>query len=416
MTPPMTPTMTPSMTLANGRHMLAIPGPSIMPDRVLQAMHRPAPNIYSGLMEEITYSVIADLKRVACTSHEVAIYIANGHGVWEASLANVLNKGDKVLALASGRFGEGWASVAGKLGADVQLLNYGVHNGFDAEELASVLAADTSHEIKIIMTTHVDTSSSIKYDIQQLRKIIDDAQHPALFMVDCIASLACDRFEMDAWGVDVMIAASQKGLMTPPGIAFVFFNEKAKVYRSQMDVVSPYWDWYPRTNPEIFYQYYGGTAPTHHLFGLQEALKMILDEEGLENVWHRHKVLARSIWSAFDAWSQVPGPDAGVISLNVKDEALRSHAVTTAKIDGQLATPLREWLEHNFGVTLGIGLGMAEKGDPEINSYFRIGHMGHLNAHMLLGTLTTIEAGFSKFDIIYGRNAIHNASEICVQG
>ena len=403
------------MTLSNGRHMLAIPGPSIMPDRVLQAMHRPAPNIYSGLMEDITYSVIVDLKKVARTKGDVAIYISNGHGVWEASLANVMNRGDKVLALASGRFGQGWAAVAKRLGGDVQLLDYGVHKSFDEQELRDALAADKFHEIKLLITTHVDTSSSIRYDITKIRGILDEVGHPALLMVDCIASLGCDRFEMDEWGVDLMIAASQKGLMTPPGIAFVFANEKAKAYRDKVTEVSPYWDWKPRLTPEIFYQYYGGTAPTHHLFGLTEALKMILQEEGLENIWRRHEVFANAIWAAFDAWGHVPGPDEPAVSMNVSDPSLRSHAVTTAKISNQRATPMREWLEENFGLTLGIGLGMAAPKDPEINSYFRIGHMGHLNAHMLLGTLSSIEAGLSKFDIIYGRNAIQNAADVCAK-
>lgn len=403
------------MKLSNGRHMLAIPGPSIMPDRVLQAMHRPAPNIYSGLMEEITYSVIADLKRVACTKGDVAIYISNGHGVWEASLANVMNKGDKVLALASGRFGEGWAQVARRLGGDVQLLNYGVHKSFDEQELRDALIADKSHEIKLLITTHVDTSSSIRYDIPKIRAILDDVGHPALLMVDCIASLGCDRFEMDQWGVDVMIAASQKGLMTPPGIAFVFANEKAKALREGVENVSPYWDWKPRLKPQIFYQYYGGTAPTHHLFGLNEALKMILDEEGLENIWRRHEVLANAIWAAFDAWGNVPDSTEPAVTMNVTDPSLRSHAVTTAKISHQRATPMRIWLEESFGLTLGIGLGMAEMNDPEINSYFRIGHMGHLNAHMLLGTLSSVQAGLINFEIPHGNNAIENAALICTQ-
>lgn len=403
------------MTLSNGRHMLAIPGPSIMPDRVLQAMHRPAPNIYSGLMEDITYAVIADLKRVACTKGDVAIYISNGHGVWEASLANVMNRGDKVLALASGRFGQGWANVATRLGGDVQLLDYGVHKSFDEQELRNALAADKSHEIKLLITTHVDTSSSIRYDITKIRRILDEVGHPALLMVDCIASLGCDRFEMDQWGVDVMIAASQKGLMTPPGIAFVFANEKAKTVRESVKDVSPYWDWKPRLNPEIFYQYYGGTAPTHHLFGLTEALKMILKEEGLENIWRRHEIFANAIWAAFDAWADVQSPEEPAVSLNVSDPALRSHAVTTAKISNQRATPMREWLAESFGLTLGIGLGMAAPKDPEINSYFRIGHMGHLNAHMLLGTLSSIDAGLSHFDIVHGKNAIHDAAKICTK-
>ena len=353
---------------------------------------------------------------MACTKGDVAIYISNGHGVWEASFANVMNRGDKVLALASGRFGQGWAGVATRLGGDVQLFDYGVHKSFDEQELHDALAADKSHEIKLLITTHVDTSSSIRYDITKIRRILDEVGHPALLMVDCIASLGCDRFEMDEWGVDVMIAASQKGLMTPPGIAFVFANEKAKAYRDNVTEVSPYWDWKPRLNPEIFYQYYGGTAPTHQLFGLTEALKMILEEEGLENIWRRHEIFANAIWAAFDGWADVPSPHEPAVSMNVSDPALRSHAVTTAKITNQRATPMREWLEQSFGLTLGIGLGMAAPKDPEINSYFRIGHMGHLNAHMLLGTLSSIDAGLSHFDIVHGKNAIHDAAGICAKG
>jgi alanine-glyoxylate transaminase/serine-glyoxylate transaminase/serine-pyruvate transaminase len=391
----------------NGRPMTAIPGPSVMPDRVLQAMHQPAPDIYGGRLEAMTEVIVRDLKAVARTQHDVALYISNGHGVWEASLVNVINQGDKVLSLASGRFGSGWADVAKKLGADVQLLDYGVHEAFDAEQLAAILADDKEHKIKALTTTHVDTSSSIKYDIPQIRKILDDVGHPALLMVDCIASLGCDRFEMDAWGVDVMIAACQKGLMTPPGMAFIFFNEKAKQAHANLTQVSPYWDWHPRTNPQVFYQYYGGTAPTHHLFGLEVALQMMIHEEGIENVWQRHETLAKTVWAAFDGWSE-----EGVISLNVQNPALRSHAVTTAKISGQMATPVREWLRDQHQVTLGFGLGMAPVGDPKINSYFRIGHMGHLNSHMVLGTLSSLEMGFKKFDIPHGNNGLANAMKL----
>lgn len=378
-----------------------------MPDRVLQAMHQPAPDIYGGRLETMTEVIVRDLKAVARTEHDVALYISNGHGVWEASLLNVINQGDKVLSLASGRFGSGWADVAKKLGTDVQLLDYGVHESFDAEQLAMILADDKEHKIKALTATHVDTSSSIKYDIPKLRKILDDAGHPALLMVDCIASLGCDRFEMDAWGVDVMIAGCQKGLMTPPGMAFIFFNEKAKQARAKLTQVSPYWDWHPRTNPQIFYQYYGGTAPTHHLFGLEVALQMMVHEEGIENVWQRHETLAKMVWAAFDGWAE-----GGAMSMNVQDPALRSHAVTTAKISGEMATPVREWLRDQHQVTLGFGLGMASIGDPKINSYFRIGHMGHLNSHMILGTLSSLEMGFKNFKIPHGSNGLSNAMQL----
>lgn len=397
------------MTLANGRPMLAIPGPSVIPDRVLQAMHQPAPNIYGGMMEDLTNEILVGLREVARTKHNLALYICNGHGVWEAALANLVARDDKVLALSSGRFGQGWATIAKALGADVQMLDWGPQKGLDIEALHQALAADTSKEIRLLTCTHVDTSSSLKYDISSIRKVLDDLDHPALLMVDCIASLACDPFETDAWGVDVMVAACQKGLMTPPGLGMVFFNDKAAAKRQTLDVVSPYWDWTLRAKPEVFYHRFYGTSPTHHLFGLHEALKMILQEEGLENVWARHQRLAKAVWAAFDVWSQ-----EGHVSMNVTDHDERSVAVTAAKIDHNLATPIREWLAENFGLTLGIGLAMAEPGDPKGDSFFRIGHMGHLNAHMLLGTLASLNSALLKFNVPIGDGAIEAANKVII--
>lgn len=396
------------MSLDYGRHMLAIPGPSVVPDRVLQAMHQPAPDIYGGRMEDITLQVIDDLKTLACTKQNVALYIANGHGVWEAAIVNVIAPGDKILSLASGRFGTGWAGAARDLGAQTQMLNWGPRRGMDLNDVRQALEVDKNHEIKAITCTQVDTSSSFKYDIKALRDVMDAAGHPALLMVDCVASLGCDHFEMDKWGVDVMLAASQKGLMTPPGTGFVFFSDKANEARQKLENVSPYWDWVPRSNPEIYYQRFFGTAPTHHLFGLHQALEIILREEGLEHVWQRHKTHASAIWAAFEIWSQ-----EGVVSLNVENPDERSSAVTCARIDGQKGTLIRKWLSDNFGLTLGVGMGMTEPGDPELDSYFRIGHMGHLNPHMLLGTLSSIETAFTAHNIPHGSGGVQAAGKIC---
>lgn len=397
------------MTLANGRPMLAIPGPSVIPDRVLQKMHQPAPNIYGGMMEDLTNDILIGLKDVARTQHNVALYICNGHGVWEAALANLVAPNDKVLALSSGRFGQGWAIIAKALGADLAMLDWGPHKGLNIAELHQALAADKDKKIKLLTCTHVDTSSSIKYDIASVRKVLDDLGHPALLMVDCIASLACDPFEMDAWGVDVMVTACQKGLMTPPGLGMVFFNDKAVEKRQALDIVSPYWDWTLRAEPEVFYHRFYGTSPTHHLFGLHEALKMILAEEGLENVWARHQTLAETVWSAFDVWSE-----KGHVTMNVTNLYERSAAVTAAKIDNNMATPIRLWLAENFGLTVGIGLAMAEPGDPKGDSFFRIGHMGHLNAHMLLGTLSALNSALLKFNVPIGEGAIEAANRVIV--
>ena len=394
------------MSLSNGREYLAIPGPSVMPDRVLRAMHRASPNIYEGALPEMVAGMIPDLKAVARTTHNVAIYIANGHATWEAALSNVVAEGDKVLVMANGRFGHGWAEMARGLGCEVEVLDFGRSGPVDPEALVTPLQADSEQRIKAVLVCHTDTASTATNDIAAIRQVIDRVGHPALFAVDCIASLGCDRFEMDAWGVDVMISASQKGLMTPPGLGFVFFNDRAAQVRQRMPRVSRYWDWVPRSAPELFYQYWSGTAPTHHLYGLREALDMIA-EEGLEKIWARHETLARAVWAATDVWGQ-----EGPLRLNVSEPSHRSHAVTSLAIEAPNGTRLRHWTEKNTGVTLGIGLGMETEEDPHSSGFFRIGHMGHVNAHMVLGVLGSIDAGLKALRIPHGRGALEAASEV----
>lgn len=395
---------------AQGREYLAIPGPSVMPDAVLQAMHRPAPNIYEGELHAVTESLVPDLRRVARTEGHVAMYIGNGHAAWEAALANTVAPGHRVLVPATGRFGHGWGDMATGLGAEVEVIDFGKRTPIDAGRVAEALKADTGHRIRAVLAVHVDTSSSVRSDIAALRRALDETGHPALLMVDCIASLACDVFEMDAWGVDVMVAASQKGLMTPPGMAFVFFNERAAEVRARMPRVSLYWDWAPRCAPELYYAYWCGTAPTHHIYGLRTALDMI-HAEGIENVWARHDVLARAVWAACEAWGA-----EGPLELNVADPAHRSRAVTSLRIGAPNGTRLRDWVERNLGLTLGIGLGMAEPGDPAWHGFFRLGHMGHLSGHMVMGMLGGIEAGLRALDIPHGAGALDAAAGVISRG
>jgi len=392
------------MTLANGRHLLAIPGPSAMPEAVLRAMHRAAPNIYTGELHDITHSLVPDLKRVARTEGHVAMYIGNGHAAWEASLVNVLSPGDKVLAMITGTFGLGWAEVCVPLGVEVDRLDFGTSAPVDPAQVEEALRADSGHGYKAVLAVHVDTSTSVLSDIAAIRRAMDAAGHPALLMVDCIASLGCDRFEMDAWGVDVMITGSQKGLMTPPGMAFVFFSEKAAHARETAKCVTGYWDWRPRVEPEIYFRYFNGTAPTHHIYGLRVALDMIHDE-GMEAVWNRHSTLARAIWAAIDTWAT-----KGPLTPNVANPDHRSVAVTTLGIGAPTGTKLRDWLTDTYGVTLGIGLGMAPPNDPEWHGFFRLGHMGHVNAHMVLGTLGAIDAGLKALSIPHGGGALEAAT------
>ena len=399
------------MSLSHGRHTLSIPGPSVMPDRVLQAMHRAAPNIYTGPLIDLAATLGPDLKAIAKTCGDVAMYIGNGHAVWEAALANVLAPGDRVLVPATGNFSHGWAGMAQKMGIKAKLIEYGRRAALDPNDIAAKLEADTAHAIKAVLCVQTDTATSVKSDVAALRAAMDATGHPALLMVDCIACLGCDEMQMDAWGVDVVVAGCQKGLMTPPGMGFVFFNAKAAEARARMERVSSYWDWVPRANPTEFWQYWCGTAPTHHLYGLREALDMIVHEEGIEAVWARHATLARAVWAALDAWS-VGGP----IELNVADAAIRSNAVTSVRIGAENGTRLRNWLTAEAGVTLGIGLGMATKEDPKSDGFFRIGHMGHLNTHMLLGTLGSIQAGLVALDIPHGAGGLDAAAKVCAEG
>lgn len=398
--------MTNRPNLSRGRGYLAIPGPSVMPEAVLQAMHRAAPNIYEGEVVEMMPSIIHDLKRVARTEHYATIYIGNGHAAWEAALSNVVAPGDRVLVPVTGRFGHGFGDVATGLGADVQVLDFGKSSPMDLEVIAQALAEDKDHRIKAVLAVHVDTSSSVLNDIKGVRDVLDAAGHPALLMVDCIASLGCDRFEMDAWGVDVMITASQKGLMVPPGICFVFFNARAQAVREAMPRVSRYWDWTLRSKATEFWQYFNGTGPTHHIYGLRAALDMINDE-GIEQVWARHTVLARAIWAACDAWGE-----GGDLRMNITDPAFRSTAVTALRLKGNDGTRLRDWTERELGVTLGIGLGMAEPDDPARNAFFRLGHMGHVNGQMIMGLLGSMQAGLSSLGIPHGRGALEAAAEV----
>lgn len=391
------------MTLSNGRTYLAIPGPSVMPDAVLRAMHRASPNIYEGALHDLTDSLVPDLKAVAMTDQNVAIYIGNGHAAWEAALANTLTAGDTVLVLATGRFCIGWGEMAEGLGITVQTIDHGDASPVDLDQLETALRADTGGKIKAILAVHVDTSTSVKNDIAGIRQVLDVVGHDALLMADCIASLGCDRFEMDAWGVDVMVSACQKGLMTPAGISFVWYNGRADA--AQPAQVSRYWDWRARTDPAQYFEYFDGTAPTHHLYGLRAALDMI-KAEGLDHIFARHATLARAIWAAFDCWSQ-----DGPLALNIADPAHRSHAVTSVIAGSPNGDALRKWCETQAGLTLGIGLGRSPA-----DAYFRIGHMGHVNAQMIMGVLGTVQAGLIATGIDHGAGAVDAAARVIAQG
>lgn len=399
------------MPVVSGRPYLAIPGPSVMPDRVLAAMHRPAPNIYAGGLHEMTASLMPDLRRVAMTTAHVAIYIGNGHAAWEAANANMFSRGDRVLVPATGPFGHGWAAALRGMGVEVDVIDFGKSNAADAGRIEAALRADTAGRIKAVALTHVDTGTTIRNDVVAVRAAMDAAGHPAMLAVDAVASLGCDEFRMDDWGVDVMIAASQKGLMTPPGLCFIWFSDKALVASRKPDLRTPYWNWEPRANATEYWQNFCGTAPTHHLYGLREALTMLLDEEGLTAAWARHDRLARAVWAAVEAWGT-----GGDIRLNVGAADQRGRSVTSVRVGGGGAARLRAWTEAEAGVTLGIPLGMATPDTPEYGDWLRIAHMGHVNAHMTLGALSVIEAGLRAVQVPHGAGALDAAAAVLAAG
>ncbi|MEP1124800.1 MAG: aminotransferase class V-fold PLP-dependent enzyme [Ilumatobacter sp.] len=395
-------TSTTSTTLRHGRLHVAIPGPSIIPERVLAAMQRPMPNIYEGPLVDVSSSLFADLPKIARTEGEAFIVIGNGHAAWQMAVSNTMRRGRKVLVLESGRFAVVWGEQAALSGVDVEVLPGAVDGPVDPGAVEDRLRADVDRGIEAVLVVLTDTASSVRNDIPAIRRAIDSARHPALLMVDAIASLACEPFEMDEWGVDVTVAASQKGLMTPPGIAFVWANDKALAAHERADMRVGYFDWESRLDVDAHYQLYNGTPPISHLYALREALDMIF-EEGLENTWRRHEVLARSVWAAVDAWG---GGRSDGLSCGIATVECRSHAVTTVRTGSVDATRLREVCEDQAGLTLGLGIG------ADVDRQFRIGHMGHLNPPMLLGTLGTIEAGLHSLGATIGSSGVAAAARV----
>ncbi|HZA65648.1 MAG TPA: aminotransferase class V-fold PLP-dependent enzyme [Geminicoccaceae bacterium] len=385
------------MTLANGREFLSIPGPTTVPDQVLGAMHRPAIDIYSGELLAVTASCLADLRRVFRTEGRVYIYAANGHGAWEAALVNVLSKGDRVLVLESGLFATVWGEMARMLGLEVEILPGDWRRAVDPGALEARLRVDREGRIQAVLVVQVDTASGCVNDIPAIRAAIDAADHGALLMVDGIASLATMPFDMDEWGVDVAVAGSQKGLMTPPGLSFVATGARGLAAHRSADLRTRYWDWTERDG-DLHYQKYCGTPPEHLLFGLRKALDLLL-EEGLDNVLLRHRLLAEAVRRAIGVWSE-----GGALDFNIIAPAERADSVTTVLVD-RYPGPLLEFCRTRCGVVLGVGIG------PMNGKALRIAHMGHINAPMILGTLGALEIGLVALDIAHGRGGVQAAIE-----
>jgi alanine-glyoxylate transaminase / serine-glyoxylate transaminase / serine-pyruvate transaminase len=388
------------MTVRAGREFLAIPGPTTVPDEVLRAMHRPAVDIYSGPLLALTDSLLRDVARVFNTKGRAYIYSANGHGAWEAALTNVLSRGDRILVLESGRFALSWGENARRMGVEVEVLKGGMRRAVRPAEVEARLKADRkSHEggtIKAVLVAQIDTASGVVNDIAAIGQAMRAAGHDALLMVDAVASLGCMPFDMDDWRVDVAMSGSQKGLMAPPGLGFVAANERAREAHKTAGLCTPYWDWTGREGDE-HYRKYAGTPPEHMLYALRQALDLLF-EEGLDNVFRRHRLLAEAMRRAVGVWAE-----GQVIGFNVIEPSERCDTVTPVLTDGHDPDALRAYCNEKCGVVLGHGIGELS------GKAFRVAHMGHVNAPMMLGTLSVIEMALTALGIPHGRGGVQAA-------
>ncbi len=383
------------MNIQRGRNFLLSPGPTNIPERVLAAMQRQAVELGAPAFVELSRSCLDDLRTVFRTEGQVFIYAANGHGVWEAALANTLAPGDHILVPETGMFSTAWSEMAAAHKITIEHIPGDWRHGIDAAVVEERLRADKAHKIAAVLCIHTDTATGITSDIPAVRRAIDQAAHPALLMVDAVASLAATDYRMDDWGVDVTVGASQKALMSPPGLGFTAVSNSALEKSASGGALRYYWDWQKRMG-EPSYMWFCGTAPEHLLFALRESIDMIF-EEGLEAGFARHQALADSVRSAIYAWSE-----SGALELNALWEEEQSNSVSTIRVaEKYAAEQVIQICRDRFNVSIGRGLGKLA------GQAFRIGHMGDINAPLLLGGLASIEAALKICEVPFssGMNA-----------
>ena len=377
----------------SGRHFLQIPGPTNTPDRVLRAMAQPTIDHRSAEFAALGRAVLDGLQPIFQTSGAVVIFPASGTGAWEASLVNTLSPGDRVLAFDIGEFSRGWAEVARRLGLDVEIVPGDWRHGVDPAALETRLSEDRDHRIRAVLVVHNETSTGVTSRLPEIRRALDRAGHPALLLVDAVSSLGSIDLRHDDWGLDVTLAGSQKGLMLPPGISFNAISEKALAASRSAGLPRSYFAWEPmlRANETGFFPY---TPATNLLFGLREALAM-LEEEGLQNVFARHRRLAAAARAAVAAWGLE-------IACARADEY--SPVLTTVMMpESHDADRLRAVVLERFNMSLGAGLGRFK------GRAFRIGHLGDFNDLMLAGTLCGVEMGLALAGVPFQRGGVDAA-------
>ncbi len=360
-----------------GRHFLQIPGPTNVPDRVLRAMDRPVIDHRGPEFAKLGLEVLEALRPVFQTESPIVIYPASGSGAWEASIVNTLSAGDRVLMFETGHFSSLWRQVAERMGLAVDYVPGNWRHGVSPSDVESRLSADRNHAIQAVMVVHNETSTGVTSRIAEIRQAIDRAHHPALLMVDTISSLASMDYRHDEWGVDVTVAGSQKGLMLPPGLSFNAISKKALAANKSAKLPRYYWDWQEMLKPnrQGFFPY---TPATNLLWGLREALLM-LQEEGLGNVFRRHQRHGEATRAAVRAWG---------LEMVCENPHEYSNSLTAVFMpEGHDADKFRAVILNTFDMSLGSGLSQLA------GRVFRIGHLGHFNDLMLAGTLSGVEMG-----------------------
>jgi alanine-glyoxylate transaminase/serine-glyoxylate transaminase/serine-pyruvate transaminase len=386
-----------SMPRNPGRHFLQIPGPTNVPDRVLRAIDFPTMDHRSPDFAELGKATIAGMKRVfKSTRGEVVIYPASGTGAWEAALVNTLSPGDLVLMAETGHFATLWQKLAGRLGLEVEFIPGDWRRGADPETIEKRLRADAEKRIKAVCVVHNETSTGVVSRIGEVRRAIDAAGHPALYMVDTISSLASLDYRHDEWRVDVTVAGSQKGLMLPPGLSFNCISANALAASKGARLPRAYWAW-----DEMLANgkngYFPYTPATNLLYGLREALTMLLDEEGLDAVFARHQRHGEATRRAVRAWG------LEVLALDPREFSGSLTAVMTPA--GHDADRVRKVILESFDMSLGTGLGKLA------GKVFRIGHLGDFNDLTLMGTLAGVEMGLAVAGVPVKREGVHAAME-----
>ena len=384
--------MTPNRS---GRHFLQIPGPTNVPDRVLRAVAQPTIDHRGDEFAAIAREVLSGLQWVFKNSGPVIVYPSSATGAWEAAFVNTLSPGDKVLSVEIGEFARLWTELARRLGLEVEVVESDWTRGVDPAAVEARLAADRDHRIKAVLVVHNETSTGSTTRLAEVRRAIDRAQHPALYFVDAVSSLASIDLRQDEWGIDVVVAGSQKGLMLPPGMSFNSIGEKALVASRSASLTKSYWAWGPMlmANAQGFFTY---TPSTNLIFGLRESLRM-LREEGLDHVFARHERLAEAARAAVRAWG---------LEILCKYEPEQSPVVTTVMLpSGFDSDEFRRLVVERLNLSLGAGLGRLK------GRAFRIGHLGDFNELMLMGTLCGVEMGLTLAGVPFNKGGATAAME-----